>query len=285
MTQAIEKLHEGQHPSSIKYKVGVIIGSRWVEFAIMVLLFIDLVLVKIEVGVNNHILCIEGVLLSIPQEKILELRDVEGPADTNFQILQPAQNMSLISRRKSLLSQRKLVSVQSSLAGEGSGRSVSEEQEAELAVARSTGEHVHHPAGSLICEDKHGHTAHHLEHTCHMWSTIILCIFMLELMIKIWVSPRVFFGNIYHVLDFVIVSLSLAFDIASYLLQWMGLEIVSVILIICRLWRILRIVHALFELVHTQVEHVDELEHEVAETQAELDKLQEKLKRLEKRSA
>merc|ERR1719487_1877665 len=104
-------------------------------------------------------------------------------------------------------------------------------------------------------------------------------------MIKIWVGPRAFFGNIYHVLDFVIVSLSLAFDIASYLLQAMGLEIVSVFLIICRMWRILRIVHALFELVHTQVEHVDELEQEVAETRAEVEKVQEKLRRLEKRNA
>merc|ERR1719482_1833965 len=106
----------------------------------MVLLVVDLILLKIEIGIDYHIFCVAGETLSIPQHKILELRDVEGPADIHFQILQPAQNMSVISRRKSLLSQRKLVSVQSSLAGEGFSRSVSEEQEAELVVARSTGE-------------------------------------------------------------------------------------------------------------------------------------------------
>jgi len=275
----MEKLHDGQHPDGIKYKVGAIMGSKWMELLLTALILCDLVLVAIEVEIDYHMLCIAGQRLRIPPHKLLELKKLEGPHGHHFQALPPDQvntvlNMFREKYREDRYSGSAEVARKTYFLGHGP-------ESAEGAHAAPAG--GHHEAGSLVCEDEHGHHAHHISHTCHMWSIVILVIFMVEICVKIWVGPYAFWTNPFHVFDFFVVLLSLILDILSLYMQSLALEMetISVILIVCRLWRIARIAHALFEVVHGQMEHMEELEQEIAEHQAEIKNIQEKIKSLE----
>lgn len=153
-------------------------------------------------------------------------------------------------------------------------------------------EEEHEEEAALVCEDRHGHTAHHISHTCHLWSIIILCVFEVELIIKIWVSPEHFFKNPYHVFDLVVVSLSLFIDTVFMAVVMFftkdvdegALDIAAAVLLTTRIWRIVRIVHGIFEVVHAQKEEMDDLEAEVSEAKTENEKLEEKIRSLESRS-
>lgn len=163
----------------------------------------------------------------------------------------------------------------------------SEEKEVE-----ESGEHgEEEEEAALVCEDKHGHHSHHIAHTCHFWSVAILCFFMLELLVKIWISPSAFFGNFFHVLDLIVVSVSLFIDtIMVQLVMYFwgdstaGFDILSLLLLTSRLWRIARIIHGIFEVVLAQKEEMDELQHEISENKEANEKLEAKIQRLESRT-
>lgn len=153
------------------------------------------------------------------------------------------------------------------------------------------GEEEEEAEAALVCEDRHGHHAHHMAHICHFWSVAILCFFMLELLVKIWINPSAFFGNFFHVLDLIVVSVSLFIDtVMVTVVMWIwgasseGLDIVSLLLLISRLWRIARIVHGVFEVALSQKEELDELQNEISESKEANEKLEEKIKRLESRT-
>jgi hypothetical protein len=155
----------------------------------------------------------------------------------------------------------------------------------------SEGEEGEEAEAALVCEDRHGHHSHHMAHTCHFWSVAILSFFMLELLVKIWISPSAFFHNFFHVLDLIVVSVSLFIDtimVQVVMFFWgessEGLDIVAILLLTSRLWRIARIIHGIFEVVLAQKEEMDELEHEIMEGREAIEKLQEKIQRLESRS-
>jgi hypothetical protein len=136
---------------------------------------------------------------------------------------------------------------------------------------------------SLVCEGKHGHNVHVLAHWCHIASIVILSIFEIELLLKIWVHPRHFFSSKLHMLDLIVVTLSLTLDL--FLKQIvaffkdnkrveLGFDIASSILLCSRLWRVARVFHGIFETAHKAYSRVCRLTQENK-------RLQEKLKHLE----
>lgn len=149
------------------------------------------------------------------------------------------------------------------------------------------GGHGHH-GGALVCEDRNGHTAHHISHTCHTLSIIILCIFCVELGIKYYVHPEEFRSNPFHLLDAFIVVTSLILDTA---VMWMienerakgvdarDIEYVSLLLVVCRLWRVVRIFHGFYEIKHAEDEKEEKIEEKVEELEKENDELREVLRR------
>lgn len=143
------------------------------------------------------------------------------------------------------------------------------------------GHHVHNDE-YLVCETRHGHNAHHLVHTCHQWSIIILMVMLGELLLKWYASPAHFMGNFYHKLDLFVVTISLVIDtfIMSYIeaskaeggLKGDELRIVSGLLVLSRTWRFVRICHGLFEEYH----HFDDERKEMTK---ENEKLKEAMRK------
>jgi len=132
----------------------------------------------------------------------------------------------------------------------------------------------------LVCESPHGHHAHHLTHTCHTLSIVILCIFMVELLLKIWIHGKEFFRSAFEVLDLVIVTLSLVCDLVIARMAESGgegengivaVETANILLIVMRCWRIVRIVHGFYEIQYMDNERV---EKQLQVKDAEIERLQ-----------
>lgn len=135
-------------------------------------------------------------------------------------------------------------------------------------------EETRHPPSALVCDSRHGPKAHHIAHTAHKFSIYILVIFTLELFLKIYVNPRHFFGNCWEVLDLVVVLVSLALDtvVEGYF------EEVVEVLICCRLWRVVRIVHGFIEIESSDAEYINELKEELERTKERCEALEKKVK-------
>eukprot|EP00747_Dinoflagellata_sp_TGD_P206603 gnl/TRDRNA2_/TRDRNA2_80294_c0_seq1.p1 gnl/TRDRNA2_/TRDRNA2_80294_c0~~gnl/TRDRNA2_/TRDRNA2_80294_c0_seq1.p1 ORF type:complete len:416 (-),score=64.97 gnl/TRDRNA2_/TRDRNA2_80294_c0_seq1:223-1470(-) len=149
------------------------------------------------------------------------------------------------------------------------------------------GGHPLGPPGALVCEDRYGHEATHIVHQCHIWSIVILCIFVVELSIKLALNPKEFCGNPFHVLDLIVVVLSLVVDtvVMWYISENFDtmkdnqaeIEVITALLIICRVWRVVRIVHGIFEITHNQAHKQEHIEHEIEELEEKNRQLEEEL--------
>jgi hypothetical protein len=145
--------------------------------------------------------------------------------------------------------------------------------------------HAHGPE-ALVCESKHGHNAHHIMHTCHTLSIAILCIFLVELLLKMWIAPKEFWADWLHILDLFVVVTSLIIDIyVSYLIEARrSAEIeaatIATLLVILRLWRVVRIAHGFNEIRNMELERRHkEMEELEEKKEAEKKKLEEVIKK------
>jgi len=143
------------------------------------------------------------------------------------------------------------------------------------------GHHGGHPAVTdekLVCDHPRGPHAGHIAHQCHTLSVLVLVIFAFELFLKYLVNPVKFCSNRFEVLDAVVVVVSLILDVviigmidaeayehkahedpdelkdiatgSTVAAQTDPLKASIVLLLIIRCWRVVRIVHGLFEYVH-----------------------------------
>lgn len=140
--------------------------------------------------------------------------------------------------------------------------------------------HSEHPE-VLVCEGHHGHTVHHIVHTCHFWSVVILCIFAVELILKIWAIPN-FLADPWHKLDCAVVFFSLLTDtLVMWLIESMKstdkekeeregtMYTLMALVLLSRCWRIVRIIHGLYEFEEKRVEVAHEFSsHRKAEHSA-----------------
>lgn len=104
----------------------------------------------------------------------------------------------------------------------------------------------------LLCEDRSGDTAHALMLWCDCISVAIVLLFLVELLVKMWVNPKFFRGSRLHMMDLVVVVMSLLADIVNVcLFLWnipIEVKLLEMFLVMIRLWRIARIIHTAFSM-------------------------------------
>jgi len=133
----------------------------------------------------------------------------------------------------------------------------------------------------LVCESPEGHNAQHIMHICHILSVVILILFMVELLLKIWIYGQEFFSSPFEVLDLVVVTVSLACDLVIVELLEQSSELrltaetVVILLMMLRLWRVVRISHGLYQIKAMEDKRVRE---QLEEQRTKINTLQGKLK-------
>eukprot|EP00747_Dinoflagellata_sp_TGD_P163267 gnl/TRDRNA2_/TRDRNA2_181759_c0_seq1.p1 gnl/TRDRNA2_/TRDRNA2_181759_c0~~gnl/TRDRNA2_/TRDRNA2_181759_c0_seq1.p1 ORF type:complete len:319 (-),score=56.94 gnl/TRDRNA2_/TRDRNA2_181759_c0_seq1:267-1223(-) len=294
---AFRKLVGGMEKGTFRHTMAHYIESPAVEILVLVLVICDVVLVSIEASIDHHVVCVNGYQIrGIPRSEVLEpyhgvaeeahLLQV-GPPSWNDPAELAGQLRGRSSHAHHMRPALSLLEYSEQRAheedhGHGHDHGHGDGGEAEEGTIEG---HPLGPPGALVCEDRYGHEAHHIVHHCHIWSIAILCIFVVELSIKLAANPPEFCGNPFHVLDFVIVVLSLVVD--TFVMWYIhehaeqmrdktaDVETIMVLLICCRIWRVVRIVHGIFEITHSHHEHTEELKRHVEE-------LEEKNKDLER---
>lgn len=134
------------------------------------------------------------------------------------------------------------------------------------------------------CND-HNETIHKVHLSLFIVSTTILCIFELELLMKLFLlQPREFFRHKLLALDLVVVTISLTLDILLHSMSSLLGEL-AVLLAFVRLWRFIRIIHGVFEEIieHSKEqfeEFEEEFDKEILEKDKEIEKLKNELKLL-----
>jgi len=135
---------------------------------------------------------------------------------------------------------------------------------------------------ALVCDHPEGHHAHHISHTCHMLSIGILCIFLVELLLKYWIHPKHFCSSKFELLDLFVVVSSLIVDIY---ISWLisehkagakDAQYILILLIVLRLWRVVRIVHGVYQIKTMEDERG---QSQVEEKEKEIERLKAVLRR------
>ncbi|KAH7619219.1 hypothetical protein Ndes2526B_g06173 [Nannochloris sp. 'desiccata'] len=108
-------------------------------------------------------------------------------------------------------------------------------------------------------EEESPHAVHTAENTFAWISVGILSLFTLEQLIKLAVFGPSYFYRVWHALDALIIVTSLVLEI---LLRGPSREVVS-LLIIFRLWRLVRIMHAIAEEIATEHEESAKQHHKL----------------------
>lgn len=99
--------------------------------------------------------------------------------------------------------------------------------------------------GAHSLEHYGDHTIHTYEHNLEIASIAILSIFALELLMSIIGEGEVFFHNPLHILDVIVVSISMYFEIG-------GNTTAAEVIVLVRCWRFLRIVHGVVEILEEE---------------------------------
>jgi hypothetical protein len=107
-----------------------------------------------------------------------------------------------------------------------------------------TVEYREHEAG---CDPHKFQTVHTVEDVLFIFTVTILSVFFIENLTMIMVLQTAYFKQFFYVLDFVIVTISLALEIAFAVVQQELLYALSGLLIFGRVWRFVRIGHGLIE--------------------------------------
>lgn len=106
------------------------------------------------------------------------------------------------------------------------------------------------------CDQHQYHKVHATEEAFFAISITILSIFMVDLLLQMTVlTPSIFFRNAMFVLDFIVISVSIALEVTFYVLEEEAVASLVGLLILARLWRFVRISHGLFE-VTTEYEEI-----------------------------
>lgn len=234
-----------------------ILESRAVELIIVLLVMVDAMMVLIEAGVQDHVFCVGGRVVECPPAAI----PAEGAALAQARNLQDGMRAGQrAGLRTGLLAAQDWQLSQTHSHSLSQPHSPSSEHPPSGVLCPHPGEPV------LVCNTKDGHEARHLLHVCHMISVSILCAFVVELSLKWWSNPDEFCSNFYHKLDLFVTVVSLLMDTVVYAMiehyrdddsrhdAGVPVIVLSALLILARLWRIVRICHGIFEEIHMVVD-------------------------------
>lgn len=112
-------------------------------------------------------------------------------------------------------------------------------------ICKPSLEETDYPAG---CDPHKWHAVHTLEDVLFGFTIAILSFMMLEILVLMAaITPCVYFRHFWYVLDFVIVSVSLALEAAFKALDDSNLATFTGLLVVFRCWRFVRISHGLVE--------------------------------------
>jgi hypothetical protein len=138
-----------------------------------------------------------------------------------------------------------------------------------------TVEYRDHEAG---CDEHKWETVHTTEEVLFALTIAILSVFFIDNILTIIVLQRAFFKQFFYVLDFFIVTVSLALEIAFRVIHRDLLVALTGLLIFARVWRFVRIGHGLIEITaeyqakekEALMDYVNELEEKLKENSIDL---------------
>jgi len=99
------------------------------------------------------------------------------------------------------------------------------------------------------------HRLEHAEHVLHWFSFAIVVTFAVEIFFLIIAYGFAFFTKPLYVLDFVVVTVTIAVDIVA---GQLGEVVGSLVLLILRMWRLVRIIHGTFLAAEERLKHAEE---------------------------
>jgi hypothetical protein len=152
-------------------------------------------------------------------------------------------------------------------------------------IDSSSSHQKHSVHATMLCEGPHGERLHKLEHFCHEAALAILCVFVAELAAKAWVNYEHFISSSLHILDLVVVCMSFFMDFILPMIMPIGelqADVMKIPLLMVRLWRIVRIVHASGEVVHKGYDYVKELRNRIIDKESEIRRLKVELETAKK---
>lgn len=272
-------LLSSEHSTS-KQKAAVfkILECWQVEVLILLMVLADLAVTGVEVGLDNGIFCIRGNMFGEPEPAVshLQMRELHGQSS------RPTQFGRSLLQGKCLLETNAVHewphgrSQYGRLLLQGVHMGITRHQDVvQVANADSASKPQSH--GKIICEGRHSHRVVHLEHYFHLIGVTILCLFQLEIALKIWLEGKEFWTHAGHVVDCVVVTSSLMLELC---LPWtLGLfqltatastgqvyaDAYAALLLTLRLLRILRIFHGLFTIANTQWHRMKNMKRQLRE--------------------
>mmetsp|Transcript_36332 Transcript_36332/g.100118 ORF Transcript_36332/g.100118 Transcript_36332/m.100118 type:complete len:293 (-) Transcript_36332:82-960(-) len=255
-------LEAGLDAESCRRRVARTLSSRTMDALIICLVLVDLACVSFEVGLDLKLICVGGQLVPVAPEELVRTSG------------SPAAFQQLFSHRVS--GARRAIGEHGRVLGDAS------QHVGKHAVAgRVTGSLRLEPQETeepeaLVCEGENGPRAHELAHACHLASVAILVIFMVEIIAKLAVNPSEFCSNPYEILDLVVVTIALVLDTAGKSFAEMAAEVI----IVCRFWRFVRILHGFLEIYDHEAEIIEELKDDLAKAEARCKELEQTRSRL-----
>lgn len=111
-------------------------------------------------------------------------------------------------------------------------------------------------SGYGSCDGDKWHTVHTVEIVLFGFTITILSVFMVEIHVEmIALGPAIFFRQVFYLLDYVIIVVSTTLELLFFFDQdQVGLSSLSGLIIFARVWRFIRIGHAIVE-VTTELTH------------------------------
>jgi len=280
LEEALESARTGEHheEGTLKYHVASILHSKVLESIVVLLIFLDIGLLCVEAGIDHHVICINGRVVSNTTNAV---KPVAAWLDKlNLQLEHELESSHPMINEHELGS-----SQQGSGAGLASLRHnrgqgfkiVPDSYHTRASAVQITSPHDPHGHSRghskevLMCDTRRGPRANAIAHKCHAASIAILCFFLLEISLKCWLDPEKFYKNWFTVIDATVVVVSLLVDtVVIWIVQsfssghtWQLTLIVAALLFV-RMWRIIRIVHGLLGYMHEKQQQQEEVVEEVA---------------------
>lgn len=274
---------------SFKNQLTAVLENRWFDMFVMFLVFCDLVAVVMEMCTDHTLLCVggvrvemspqnaaaqllrvdashaeEGSFLSTPRKAFLDYPQVSEASiiqtDSQQKVMNPT-SLSLPRVRRPLRGSLQTIDLHKKPSKSKSPALLQEDGEEEGAA--------------WICESNEGEKTKLIQSICHYSSIGILVLFFLEQVMKVYVAGKHYFENGYHVLDFVVITVSLVLDafltpmLESYGWDATTYDSLMCLLVLLRFWRIVRIIHGVEEIMTA---HEEALLKTISELQEELER-------------
>lgn len=290
--------------------------SWQVEVIILLMVFADLSVTGVEVGLDNELFCVGGEKLETAPHAFPQVASIEsnqhgpvGKADGggfahvaagSTSIPGPIETSDVPGRAASsvivggvtipvLVHDKTGPGVLGKQAA-GHGEGGHDEQGHGINIE---GDHAAHY--KVVCEGHHSPRILHLEHIFHWIGITILCLFQCEVCLKIWMEGWHFWTHLGHVCDFCVVTSSLLLEL---FLPWtlgyfvtrssdVVADMLAALLLTLRALRILRLAHGLFTIANKQWVRSANMQRQLQEALAKnagLRKENEKLESQESRS-